>query len=155
MGQQQLLLIVLGIIIVGIAIVVGIKLFEANERASILDGLVNEGFAYAALVLTHYAKPVSYGGGGRSFYNYAPSGNDWVEGANAIGQIFVCSHDDNTFVIQPYEDRCVIAGYNLKYSAKIPFIVAGRTFYISTLSLHTKITVYPTITIARTYDVDF
>ena len=30
MGQQQLLLIVLGVIVVGIAVVVGINLFSAN-----------------------------------------------------------------------------------------------------------------------------
>ncbi len=34
MGQQQLLLIVLGVIVVGIAVVVGINLFNANAEAS-------------------------------------------------------------------------------------------------------------------------
>ena len=32
MGQQQLLLIVLGVIVVGIAVVVGINLFNANAE---------------------------------------------------------------------------------------------------------------------------
>ena len=43
MGQQQLLLIVLGVIIVGIAVVVGINLFNANAEESAKDTIVSEG----------------------------------------------------------------------------------------------------------------
>ena len=39
MGQQQLLLIVLGVIVVGIAVVVGTKLFNANAVSSNRDGV--------------------------------------------------------------------------------------------------------------------
>jgi hypothetical protein len=42
MGQQQLLLIVLGVIIVGIAVVVGINLFTANAISSNRDGVVSD-----------------------------------------------------------------------------------------------------------------
>ncbi len=42
MGQQQLLLIVLGVIVVGIAIVVGINLFNANAESSTKDGIVSD-----------------------------------------------------------------------------------------------------------------
>ena len=41
MGQQQLLLIVLGVIVVGIAVVVGINLFNANSISSDRDGVVS------------------------------------------------------------------------------------------------------------------
>lgn len=39
MGQQQLLLLVLGVVIVGIAVAVGIQAYTANEKKSNLDGL--------------------------------------------------------------------------------------------------------------------
>jgi len=42
MGQQQLLLIVLGVIIVGIAVVVGINLFNANATNANRDGVISD-----------------------------------------------------------------------------------------------------------------
>ena len=41
MGQQQLLLIVLGVIVVGIAVVVGINLFNASAEEANKDGIVS------------------------------------------------------------------------------------------------------------------
>ena len=67
MGQQQLLLIVLGVIIVGIAVVVGINLFNANAEESAKDSLVSEGTNLGAMAQQFYKKPVALGGGGNSF----------------------------------------------------------------------------------------
>ena len=76
MGQQQLLLIVLGVIIVGIAVVVGINVFtasatEANRNAVIAD-LTN----LASMAQQHYRKPAAMAGGGNSF-STAHSGTAW------------------------------------------------------------------------------
>ena len=67
MGQQQLLLIVLSVIIVGVAIAVGVTMFrsgaiEANRQAVITD-LVN----YSAKAQRHYRTPTQLGGGSQSF----------------------------------------------------------------------------------------
>lgn len=43
MGQQQLLLLVLGIIMVGLAVVVGIQAFGENQKKSNSDSLVDSG----------------------------------------------------------------------------------------------------------------
>ena len=67
MGQQQLLLIVLGVIIVGIAIVVGINLFNANAESSTQDSIVAQGTNIGALAQQYYKKPTALGGGGNSF----------------------------------------------------------------------------------------
>ncbi len=75
MGQQQLLLIVLGVIIVGIAIVVGINLFNANAIASNKDAVASDLQNLAAMAHQYYNKPVSMGGGGNSYVNFAmPTG---------------------------------------------------------------------------------
>ena len=74
MGQQQLLLIVLGVIIVGIAIVVGINLFNANAEESAKDTLASEGTNLAALAQQFYKKPLALGGGGNTF-NTGGAGN--------------------------------------------------------------------------------
>jgi len=66
-GQQQLLLILLGILLVGVAIFVGINLFRANaiesKRANVTNELVN----LASLAQQYYMKPKALGGGARSF----------------------------------------------------------------------------------------
>ena len=67
MGQQQLLLIVLGVIIVGIAVVVGINLFTANAVSSNRDGVVADLNSLGAMAQQHYRKPTAMGGGGYTF----------------------------------------------------------------------------------------
>ncbi len=70
MGQQQLLLIVLGVIIVGIAVVVGINLFNANAEESAKDTLISEGVNLGAMAQQYYKKPDAMGGGGNSFAGF-------------------------------------------------------------------------------------
>ena len=67
MGQQQLLLIVLGVIIVGIAVVVGINLFNANAEESAKDGVVSDCTNLGAMAQQYYKKPLSMDGGGNAF----------------------------------------------------------------------------------------
>ena len=71
MGQQQLLLIVLGVIVVGIAVVVGINLFNANAVSSNRDGVVSDLNNLGAMAQQFYKKPVSMGGGGNTFTGFA------------------------------------------------------------------------------------
>lgn len=70
MGQQQLLLIVLGVIIVGIAVVVGINLFNANAEESAKDSVVSDCTNLGAMAQQYFKKPTSMGGGGNSFVGF-------------------------------------------------------------------------------------
>ncbi|MFZ2325228.1 MAG: hypothetical protein WAV89_16215 [Ignavibacteriaceae bacterium] len=70
MGQQQLLLIVLGVIIVGIAVVVGINLFNVSAESSAKDTVVAEATNLGAMALQYYKKPTALGGGGNSFVGF-------------------------------------------------------------------------------------
>jgi hypothetical protein len=70
MGQQQLLLIVLGVIVVGIAIAAGMGLFSASKESSIKDELVAQNMAIAASAQQYYVKPASMAGGNQSFAGY-------------------------------------------------------------------------------------
>ncbi len=76
MGQQQLLLIVLGVIVVGIAVVVGINLFNANAETSTQDSIVSQGTNLGALAQQYYKKPVAMGGGGNKFDGF--DGSFWT-----------------------------------------------------------------------------
>ena len=63
MGQQQLLLLVLGIVIVGLAVVVGINAFSENRIKSNADALVTDGLRIASDIQAWALKPVQFGGG--------------------------------------------------------------------------------------------
>lgn len=65
MGTQQLLLIVLGVIIVGIAIAVGITIFNNQAINANANALASEANNYAAQVLQYWKTPIAQGGAGR------------------------------------------------------------------------------------------
>lgn len=67
MGQQQLLLIVLSVIIVGIAVVVGINMFNDQAASSNLDAVTADLVNLASRAQQHYRRPTAMGGGGGSF----------------------------------------------------------------------------------------
>ncbi|MDI6804412.1 MAG: hypothetical protein QME58_11300 [Bacteroidota bacterium] len=67
MGQQQLMLLVLGVIIVGIAIVVGINLFTATSVSSNKDAIVNDIMNLGQYAYRYRLRPEPLGGGGRSY----------------------------------------------------------------------------------------
>ncbi len=67
MGQQQLLLIVLGVIIVGIAVVVGINVFVASSTNANRDAVIADLTTLAAMSQQYYRKPIAMGGGGNTF----------------------------------------------------------------------------------------
>lgn len=70
MGQQQLLMIVLAIIIVGIAIAISIELFRANAIDSKRDILMSECSNIASIAISYYKKPREMGGGGKTFLGW-------------------------------------------------------------------------------------
>jgi hypothetical protein len=70
MGQQQLLLIVLGIIIVGIAVVVGINQFSTSAAEANRDAIISDLNFISAFARAHFKKPNTMGGGGNSFANF-------------------------------------------------------------------------------------
>lgn len=67
MGQQQLLLIILGLIVVGIAVVVGISLFNANATESKRNNIINDLVHLASEAQKYYRTPKAMGGGQLSF----------------------------------------------------------------------------------------
>lgn len=67
MGQQQLLLVLLGIVVVGVAIVVAINLFRGNAIDRKREILINESHNIGSIAIAFYKKPKMIGGGGRRF----------------------------------------------------------------------------------------
>ena len=70
MGQQQLLLIVLGLIVVGIAVGIGINMFSAAETEANREQLVAALTSLGIMAQEYYNTPVMFGGGNRKFKNW-------------------------------------------------------------------------------------
>ena len=89
MGQQQLLLIVLGLVVIAIAVVVGISLFRAHAISSKRDILINETIDMAAQAIGYYKREKAFGGGGKSFIDWQipPQLQNTINGSYIIDQI--------------------------------------------------------------------
>jgi hypothetical protein len=67
MGQQQLLLIVLSVVIVGISVVVGFTMFTDSAAEANMNAVTGDLLALSGRAKQYYVKPTSMGGGGQSF----------------------------------------------------------------------------------------
>lgn len=67
MGMQQLLMIILAIILVGVAIAVAVSLFQANAVETNRNALIQDLLFLAGQARNYYSRPASLSGGNRSF----------------------------------------------------------------------------------------
>jgi len=67
MGQQQLLLLALSAVIVGLSIVVGINLFSSGAGQANQDAVTQDALTIATRAQAWFRKPTQFGGGGRNF----------------------------------------------------------------------------------------
>ncbi len=111
MGQQQLLLLVLGIVLVGLAVVVGISAFNENKQKATLDQITAEAVRLAAGVQTWKMKPNASGGGQSDpdykKFSFAQLGITPTGAASDP----VYTTNTGTFRIKPYLVTGVIAQY--------------------------------------------
>lgn len=70
MGQQQLLLILVGVIIVGLSLVLVLKLFEANALEANRDAVYADTMNLAGVVQHYYQVPQMLSGGEGSFVGF-------------------------------------------------------------------------------------
>ncbi len=67
MGQQQLLLLILSAVIVGVAIVMGINMFAENAGQANQDAVMQDVLTMASRAQAWYRRPAQLGGGGRTY----------------------------------------------------------------------------------------
>ena len=127
MGQQQLLLLVLGIVIVGIAVVAGIQLFDRNKSESQADAAHGRSVELAAEVAIWKRKPFIYGGGNTASgidgvtvekLGYAVTGD--IDGYPATGDStpwLYAIRDTNT--ASPFVDVAYYEGTELMLEVKL------------------------------------
>ena len=124
MGQQQLLLLVLGIVIVGLAVVVGIQAFGENQKKSNADALVNDGVRIASDAQAWALKPTAFGGGNGSLagvqftdLGYTLGGNGCA--ATEYGNLNGC------FTMAEAAGVVTITGSNVTQDNQVTVVVDG------------------------------
>jgi len=85
MGQQQLLLIILGVIVVGIAVAVGITMFSDSATSANRDAIVNDLTNFASRAQQFYRRPLALGGGQGSFSTLTSISKITKDSSNANG----------------------------------------------------------------------
>lgn len=99
MGQQQLLLIVLGTIIVGVAIVVGINMFTTGAINAERDALLQDVNNVASSAASFWRKPAALGGGNRTFVGVSDVTTFGADSSNANGVYIMSSVTATSFVV--------------------------------------------------------
>ena len=70
MGTQQILLVILGVIMVGVAIAVGLAMFSPTLAESNKDAIVNDLMNISQYAYRYKLTPVPFGGGGRVYTGF-------------------------------------------------------------------------------------
>ncbi len=114
MGQQQLLLLIVGVIMVGIAIAVGFQMFSTGAAITNRDAMVNDITHIAAHAQNHFLRPTAMGGGNGSFNGYKMPVSYAL---NANGE----------YSVQPSGGELIVTGNSVQY----PDIVVKLTLSLS------------------------
>jgi hypothetical protein len=128
-GQQQLMLIILSVIVVGIAVGIGISMFSDSSINANRDGLSNDLSSLASRAEQYYRRPSYLGGGGNSFAGLTAD-------AAGIGKLTNQSTNNNgTYTI-------VSPGTGSGPSATVEILGVGNVQFGSAL-VSVRVRVYP------------
>ena len=119
MGTQQLLLIVLGVIIIGAAIIAGIGLLEANAVENNRQECINRIMLINDLAQAYFKKPAEQGGGGGSF-----TGFEVNEGLTERDEVF----KNITINVRANRERIIVTarGREIGIDGSRPIIMRGQ-----------------------------
>ena len=136
MGTQQILLIVLSVIIVGVAIAVGIQMFNNQSYSSNKTAIAADAQTFATDVVRWYKTPVSQGGAGSPAKLAV---NDQTKIGNFIAWGGTTTTNDNgTYTlgaVAANDSTVVITGEgNAERDGKKPKIVTTITFPAGTIA---------------------
>lgn len=99
MGQQQLLLVILVTIIVGIASVVAINTFGSSADNANVDAVRTDLGSIALSAQGYYLKPLLLGGGGKSFTGFTFEGVAFPGLIPEDAEDLIISNENGTFEI--------------------------------------------------------
>jgi hypothetical protein len=104
MGTQQLLLVVLGIFVVGIAIALASGLFGTHAEEATKDNIAYECVNIGQLAQQYYARAREMGGGSKSFVGWEISSH-LDSTASGIYTINARNNDQLILIGKPHDDK--------------------------------------------------
>ncbi len=126
MGQQQLILLVLATIIVGLAIVVGIRAFNENNIKSNSDAMMQDAVRIANDAQAWKQKPAPFGGQASVDATAAATANDFT-GATLplLGYTDPYVNLNGSFTVAVATGTVTITGQNTKLGNEVQVTVDG------------------------------
>jgi hypothetical protein len=124
LGQQQLLLILLGVILVGAAIVLALSLMGAQSVQANKDGIINDLNHLAAHAYQYRISSTSLAGGGGKYTGYTIPTN-LASNANAFYSCTVTPDEVTLLAVSANNEANTITA---KVDAQGLFVASGWTF---------------------------
>ena len=128
MGSQQMLLIIVGVLMVGLSIAIGITLFTDSASASNRDAIASDLEVQASRAQVYQKRPKSLGGGGGSFVGFHIS-NGTLKNDN--GTYSVSSSSATSVTIQGVGHEI---GYDRTTPVKVAMTVSADTIAVADLN---------------------
>ncbi len=130
MGQQQLLLIILGVIIVGIAIAVGLSMFTAQSIGANKDAIISDMTNLSATAYQFRIRPVAMGGGGGTTFVGYTLASVLATNENATYTLGALTESAITFSAISAQDAAntVAVTYTLTAGKMVPVFTYGGAF---------------------------
>lgn len=124
MGQQQLLLIVMAVIIVGLAVMGAILLFQDNASDRNRDSVLSDLLHLTARAHEYYRKPTIFGGGQRSFVGLTGDVQGMRKLVNTASYPWVTSHGRYRILTAGTTDNVYLNGVGIEPGRSDAFPVA-------------------------------
>ncbi len=107
MGQQQLLLLVIGVILVGLAVMAGLEAFQQAQRKDEADGLLDRGLTIATHAVYWKTRSDPFAGGNQSYEELGTLGIDALalEETTIRGTFAITAATVSTLEITGVSDR--------------------------------------------------
>lgn len=107
MGQQQLLLLVIGVVLVGIATVAAFTVLERNYRQDEADGLLDRGLTIATHAVEWKTKMDPYNGGNQSYEGLLVDGLETLalQNSNVRGRFAITNATEGALEVTGVSDR--------------------------------------------------
>ncbi len=107
MGQQQLLLLVIGVVLVGLAVVAAFAVLDRNYRQDEADGILDRSLAIATQAAYWKAKNDPFAGGNQSYQALETGGMERLSlnATNVRGRYAITGATVNTLEVTGVSDR--------------------------------------------------
>lgn len=130
MGQQQLLLIILGVIVVGVAVAGGIVLFKSQAVSQNRDAVWADLTQIGARAQAFYRRPSALGGGGKEFTAFRLLAS---EAFNDNGTYSISTQNQTQLILEGVGTE---VGNNNTSPVYVKMIVEADSMYVDDASIN-------------------